>query len=166
MDNNKADLVVLGKIFTSEENKIVEALNNRIYSGMADFSVAVFDINGLKSVNDSYGHEAGDLLICGVADCIIDVFGGDRCFRIGGDEFIVIMMNTQEKDIREFFSVLEDNFNKWKNEKYENIRLSAAMGAARYVKEIDSNYNSVFRRADDDMYDNKKKHYMKLEQEK
>ena len=78
----------------------------------------------------------------------------------------MIMMNTQEKDIREFFSVLEDNFNKWKNEKYENIRLSAAMGAARYVKEIDSNYNSVFRRADDDMYDNKKKHYMKLEQEK
>ena len=146
--------------------KIVEALNNHIYSGMADFSVAVFDVNGLKSVNDSYGHEAGDLLICGVADCIIDVFGGDRCFRIGGDEFIVIMMNTQEKDIREFFSVLEDNFNKWKNEKYENIRLSAAMGAARYVKEIDSNYNSVFRRADDDMYDNKKKHYMKLEQEK
>ena len=54
---------------------------------LAAFSI---DINGLKTVNDTIGHEAGDELITGAARCIAKVFTGGECFRTGGDEFIVL----------------------------------------------------------------------------
>jgi len=55
-----------------------------------DLAVYVIDINWLKEVNDTRGHDAGDELICGAARCIEGVFSGTgRCFRIGGDEFAV-----------------------------------------------------------------------------
>ena len=49
------------------------------------------DINGLKTVNDTLGHEAGDELICGAARCIEATLGTwGKCYRTGGDEFIVL----------------------------------------------------------------------------
>ena len=51
-----------------------------------DLVYVAIDINGLKGVNDQYGHDAGDKLICGAARCIEEVFGGKgKTYRIGGD---------------------------------------------------------------------------------
>ena len=61
---------------------------------LAAFSI---DINGLKTVNDTIGHEAGDELITGAARCIAKVFTGGECFRTGGDEFIVLTRMEKEQ---------------------------------------------------------------------
>ena len=55
-------------------------------------SYLAVDINGLKEVNDTFGHEAGDQLIIGAANCIERAFGDyGKVFRTGGDEFIVLL---------------------------------------------------------------------------
>ncbi|MBR5705734.1 MAG: diguanylate cyclase, partial [Deltaproteobacteria bacterium] len=56
-----------------------------------DLAVFSIDVNGLKTVNDSLGHDAGDELIRGAADCISAAFGQTgKCYRTGGDEFVVL----------------------------------------------------------------------------
>ena len=56
-----------------------------------DFVVFSIDINGLKRTNDSFGHQAGDELICGAANVISEVFNKyENCYRTGGDEFIAL----------------------------------------------------------------------------
>lgn len=75
----------------------------------APLAVAVFDINNLKNVNDTYGHLAGDRLIRGAADCIRESFGPlGRCYRIGGDEFVVMMRNGAPGQAGQAFERLAD----------------------------------------------------------
>ena len=84
-----------------------EALKEYGAMDMLPEKLAVFyvDINGLKEVNDSKGHTAGDEIIQGAATCIRSVFGEDsKCYRTGGDEFILIA----QMDHREAEQTLED----------------------------------------------------------
>ncbi len=56
------------------------------------------DINGLKCINDSLGHAAGDELICAAADCMKECFQNyGNVYRIGGDEFVIIMTEKTEE---------------------------------------------------------------------
>jgi diguanylate cyclase (GGDEF)-like protein len=58
-------------------------------------AVLMLDIDQFKKINDSYGHHAGDLALCAVADCLRNTMrAGDLIARLGGDEFLVIMPNT------------------------------------------------------------------------
>jgi diguanylate cyclase (GGDEF)-like protein len=58
-------------------------------------SALMLDIDSFKQINDGYGHHAGDLALCAVADCLRSTMrAGDLIARLGGDEFLVIMPNT------------------------------------------------------------------------
>ena len=60
-----------------------------------DWTYIVIDVNWLKQTNDQYGHRAGDELLCCAARCIREAFyRAEDCFRIGGDEFAVIMVDV------------------------------------------------------------------------
>ena len=75
-----------------------ESLEQYAASVPADLTVFLMDINGLKGVNDALGHEAGDELICGAAQCITQAVGDrGKIFRIGGDEFVVLGHMTQHQ---------------------------------------------------------------------
>ena len=63
--------------------------------------VVYCDITGLKKVNDEQGHEAGDRLIIRAFECLAGVFKGYGLYRIGGDEFLVLCLEIEEKDLRE-----------------------------------------------------------------
>ena len=63
--------------------------------------VVYCDITGLKKVNDEQGHEAGDRLIIRACECLAGVFKGYGLYRIGGDEFLVLCLGIEEKDLRE-----------------------------------------------------------------
>lgn len=79
-----------------------ECLEQYADSVPTDLTVFLMDINGLKGVNDALGHEAGDELICGAAQCITQAVGDrGKIFRIGGDEFVVLgqMTQTQAQEI-------------------------------------------------------------------
>lgn len=68
---------------------------------------AVFcDITGLKKLNDSEGHSAGDKLICGCADCLRSAFGDYRLFRTGGDEMLALCCGISEQQLNERVSLL------------------------------------------------------------
>jgi diguanylate cyclase (GGDEF)-like protein len=77
-----------------------------------DTGVVYFDINGLKEVNDTEGHSAGDALIKNAAKCIDEIFKG-HTYRIGGDEFVVIKSNVDkaafEGSVKDVISVLNTN---------------------------------------------------------
>ena len=122
------------------------------------FGVLVFDINYLKETNDRYGHDVGNKLIVSAARVISDIFKRSPVFRIGGDEFLVIL---QHRDLDELDALLKKFDEECLNESIatdkENIPVSIAKGFARYDSEKDTNFMDVFNRADDAMYENKRK---------
>ena len=129
----------------------VAFLKNDILQKKADFSIFVIDVNGLKYVNDNYGHEIGNELIIKVTQMIVEVFGEENVYRIGGDEFAVILCGITQDEcsvlVRKFEVLLESQKGK--------IFVSASIGWAIFNKKLDSTYESVFNRADEDMYDQK-----------
>ena len=117
------------------------------------------DINGLKLVNDTMGHEAGDELIIGTADCIRQCYGSyGRLYRIGGDEFAAIIhadeatLNTIKKNIETVTSKWHGNFN-------DTVRISCGYAVRREDPEM--NIRDMAIVADKRMYDIKAKYYQK-----
>ena len=121
------------------------------------FGVMVFDINYLKETNDRYGHDVGNKLIVRAAHLISNIFKRSPVFRIGGDEFLVILQN---RDLDELPQLLEMFDAECSNElvvaEKEEIPVSIAKGFARYDSEKDQNFIDVFNKADDAMYENKR----------
>ena len=62
------------------------------------------DVNGLHNLNDSQGHEAGDRMLCAVARALLDAFGSEHTYRIGGDEFVVMRMDQDTEEIRQIMA--------------------------------------------------------------
>lgn len=57
-----------------------------------EYSIAIFDVDFFKAFNDTYGHQAGDVALCAVADALLgQCRGGDGAYRFGGEEFVVIL---------------------------------------------------------------------------
>ncbi len=134
----------------------------RIKEHNADFAVAVFDLNGLKTINDTYGHELGDLALIDAAKCLKKAFGNARLFRFGGDEFIALETNCSLEAMQQHFALLErelEDINR--TERPYVIPLSFAKGAAAFIPGTDTSYTEVFERADQAMYDDKKAYYEK-----
>ena len=134
-----------------------DVLNKKEEAGNADFSILMIDINYLKRVNDTYGHEQGNLYLQGAAELIRKVFGEEYVYRIGGDEFVVILegkaQENAEQQIRAFRNEIarlqaDDSLKPWE-------KVSAAVGLAKYEKGRDASTEEVLRRADEAMYRNK-----------
>ncbi len=68
-------------------------------SNFKRMSVAYIDLNGLHEVNNTLGHEAGDNMLCTVADALKKYYPDERCYRIGGDEFVVISVRLSENTV-------------------------------------------------------------------
>ena len=125
------------------------------YINEEHIGIIYWDINYLKKVNDTLGHEYGDKLIYSIANSIRQFNNeNDKTYRIGGDEFVMVMRGATEKSIK-------DKVNKWKEfiknaEPIGDIPLSASYGYAwGEGKDIDQ----VIHNADQMMYDNKRQHH-------
>lgn len=121
--------------------------------------VIVLDINNLKVVNDTLGHDYGDRYILSGCEIICKVFDKKEVYRIGGDEFVVILENTTGERCVELGKKLDKEMQE--NNKYYigKIKVSLAYGIATYVHGKDYSYQDIFTRADTTMY--KKKNEMK-----
>ncbi|MDM8534186.1 diguanylate cyclase [Clostridiaceae bacterium HSG29] len=114
--------------------------------------IILADLNGLKITNDTLGHIKGDILLKKVAE-ILKTFNKYRSLiaRIGGDEFIMLVPNKNEAEIREIC----DNIKKMCLESEKDpIRPSVALGYAVKEKNIDK-FPVLFKKAEDNMYENK-----------
>ena len=129
----------------------VAFLKNDISQKKADFAIFVIDANGLKYINDNYGHEIGNELIIKVTQMVAEVFGEENLYRIGGDEFAVILREIAETECEKYCCQFDEVVENQKGK----IWASASIGYAVYNKKMDSTYESVFNRADEDMYEKK-----------
>ena len=126
------------------------------------FTVIVADINDLKKVNDTYGHDYGDMLIQNGAAVLKKIWGTKDVYRIGGDEFAILGMNVKKEEAEKNISLFEEALKEYnsQNDKTE-LYLQMAIGMAEYDPKIDKEYMDVFHRADNAMYEDKKAKKMK-----
>lgn len=119
-------------------------------------AVCVFDLDGLKAINDTKGHEAGDALIMAGASALKEVFTSEmyRLYRIGGDEFVCFAINVSEEDIIEAFRKLE--------EKEAELQVSISKGYAFMNRKDENPVGKAFAKADENMYQCKEEHHKKL----
>ena len=127
-------------------------LNEKIRENeIQKLAVVVCDINGLKFVNDTQGHAAGDKLIRDASAMICEYFTHGAVFRIGGDEFVVIL---QEKG----FDIMPEVIGAFNRKVEENIKENGVVVSLGYsvLTEADQQLRDVFERADQMMYQRKK----------
>jgi len=132
-------------------------LNDKILVGEAEFCIVMVDVNYLKRVNDTYGHERGNEYLMNAVKLICSIFGEENVYRIGGDEFVVVVEGKEVsmcKYLVEKFKAEMVRKNSDKSlEAWEKV--SAAAGIAFYKAGVDKSADEVFKRADKEMYENK-----------
>ena len=121
-----------------------------------EFAVCIFDCNELKAVNDQNGHDKGDIYIKATCALICEVFDHSPVFRIGGDEFAVVLQNADYEKREELLQRFDETELEWRTEadvSWEQV--DVARGMAVYDPETDESVNDVVRRADKLMYEDK-----------
>lgn len=104
-----------------------------------------------------YGHDVGDKLIVTAAKVISDVFKRSPVFRIGGDEFLAVLQHRDLDDCEELFVQLDTVCGNTVIEEMNTTSISIARGFAMFETNKDVCFNDVFKRADNAMYENKRK---------
>lgn len=124
----------------------------RASDGRSDpVGIIVLDLDGLKFINDTLGHDAGDSLLVAVAGIVAESFRkGDIVSRIGGDEFAVLLTRSDEKTVEEACARLRYSFDKYNSENPE-IPLEVSIGSAVGRMEATS-VSETFKEADNNMY--------------
>ncbi len=133
--------------------EVQDDINHKIKNGtIKEFSTVMCDINDLKTINDTYGHDVGDKFIIDAKNILNEVFKDSLIFRVGGDEFIVFLSGNEYKNrelLMEKINTININHKKEK-------KVILACGYSDFDSSTDTDLNSVLKRADKLMYENKK----------
>lgn len=122
-----------------------------------NYTIVSFDLNNLKTINDTYGHTKGDVLIKSAADVIAETFRETGVVgRMGGDEFIAIVTTSCREDIERLMHIFIGNIKK-KNED-SDLNLSVSYGYALSSELEEKNTEKLYQMADDRMYNMKKEY--------
>ena len=113
-----------------------------------EYGIIVFDVNDLKYINDTFGHEAGDRWIKYACQLICDVFEHSPVYRTGGDEFVVCLENSDYVHREELMYL----FNTTVEQNKKDNKVVVAAGCAVYKEHQDFSFSSVCDRADRRMY--------------
>lgn len=165
MKENITDLKKRANVdaLTSVRNKgayaaYIEELQGKLESlnGKMPFAIAVFDCDDLKTINDRYGHDKGDIYLKTSSRLICKVFQHSPVFRTGGDEFAAVLQNDDYRNREELRARFTENAasicraaaNEW-----EQVHVS--MGMAEYDPDTDRSVIETMRRADRNMYADK-----------
>ncbi|MCR5301971.1 MAG: diguanylate cyclase [Lachnospiraceae bacterium] len=136
--------------------ELEKSVQSNIDNGMdyLPFAIAVCDINDLKKVNDTKGHKAGDDYIRSAAKLLCDIFDHSPVFRIGGDEFLIFLRGDD-------YSMREQLMNRLQKQIKDNLADGSgpviASGMSEYIPKDDAKVSEVFERADNAMYENKRR---------
>ncbi len=116
------------------------------------------DVNMLKYYNDTMGHEAGDALLQGAASCLMKNANPENIFRMGGDEFVVLVDMAGE-ELEVMIQKLKDDVSKWSNPAFVTMKLSMSIGVASKENNPDCSLEHLVAKADEEMYEDKKRFY-------
>lgn len=138
--------------------KKTEELDAQMKDSDPEFAMIMVDMNDLKHINDAYGHRSGDLYIKGCCHMVCERFKHSPVYRIGGDEFVVIVSGPDYVNRKTLCEQLKADFKK--SYEQENVspweRYSAAVGMAEKAA-ADQSTDFVFKRADAAMYKDKER---------
>lgn len=135
-------------------NRYIELLNEKKGQKLFRTGVAYLDLNGLKKMNDQYGHEAGDRLIRNAAAALREVFA-DQTYRVGGDEFVIVALEMEEQTFADGMQQLR--------ERLKQSDVSVSVGFI-WKAETDD-LEALLKDADVRMYREKKNYYRTEEEE-
>ena len=125
-------------------------------------TVIMADINGLKETNDTLGHEAGDELIIGAAECLKKSFDGtETVYRLGGDEFTVIT-EKPESEVKKCLERMEKICADWKGKFINGVSISYGVASTEEFSDPDS----LLKTADRRMYEYKSQYYQRAGKER
>ncbi len=149
-------------LYMSEHDILTDAGNRKAFNskiGMLEgmeisVGICFVDINGLKSVNDEMGHEAGDNVIKEASEAIASIFKKKYCYRIGGDEFVVVMPQVSEETFAQHVERLRK----------KSKKISMAIGSVWSEKCLD--VEELVNIADKNMYADKTEFYSKNDRRK
>jgi diguanylate cyclase (GGDEF)-like protein len=130
-------------------NKFIDVTTLLSGTVQKNFGVVYADLNGLKEINDQYGHAAGDEALISIANAIVKTFGAQSSYRVGGDEFVVLCRNCAEGQFLENIETLKNYI--------EQTEYTAAIGYKHSVKPC--YVNDIVKVADEKMYQDKKFFY-------
>ena len=142
--------MLTGVMNRNEMNNYVERLSTLPETAKTPVGVIFTDLNGLKKVNDSEGHGAGDRLLKNAASVLCSLFDARTIFRAGGDEFVIILPGVQKEEIEN---------------KVKAIRLAAgqypdvSFAIGSYMEEDSRRVRYALMHADELMYEDKKRYY-------
>ena len=133
-------------------NKLLQMIHDD-YQNLSSCGILFFDMNNLKSANDTQGHDAGDRLICMVAESLRSVTGRSvQAFRYGGDEFLIVACNCPEEQLDTLILMCQNRLNTLSAR--AGATVSVAVGKAWSAAPFDMHV--LIHRADRDMYQNKR----------
>lgn len=127
-------------------------METQIVDGQIDeFGIVVCDVNGLKKINDTLGHKAGDEYIRAACAMLCEYFMHSPVYRIGGDEFVVLLQGrdyeARHKNLGAINAEIEGNIS--------NEKVVMSLGLSDFEPEVDRSFHEVFTRADELMYERK-----------
>ena len=129
---------------------LTDFVANRLHPGSM-YAIFFIDVNGLKKMNDTFGHARGDLLIQTIAYVLADIAPKDHVFRLGGDEFLALMPCRSDEEAIIIIDRIEQSMH--------IHHCSAAIGYVLCLAPF-SNLDAIIHEADEKMYRDKKKKHM------
>lgn len=130
------------------------------------FVIGYADTDGLKTINDTFGHEMGDEAIIATSNVIKEALGDDGCMgRLGGDEFVVLIKTDKPGAAKRFSKKMEANIERYNSESTNPFILSVSLGLDVYRPNSDLNLVTMLDSADKKMYHIKKKKHQSMSAE-
>ena len=142
--------MLTGVMNRNEMNNYVEMLSHGEKHRDSSVSVLFIDMNGLKRVNDTNGHNSGDLLLKNTASILLEAFDRKEIFRAGGDEFAVISLDLSEEELKNRLEIIKEA-----SSKYEDVTFALGVCTEKECR----NVRMALRIADERMYEDKRRFY-------
>lgn len=134
-------------------------IRNTIWRNPRNLSICYIDIDDLKQVNDAFGHEAGDELIKSVVAAIQkSIRQSDFMIRLGGDEFLAVLMDTNAKEAEEIWQRIKSEFDLVNVKENRKYIVSASHGIEECILANSCNIDLIIQKADQKMYKEKRVH--------
>ncbi len=142
--------MLTGVMNCNEMNNYVEWLSRIPENHKKSVGVVFTDLNGLKKINDTQGHEDGDTLLKNAAAALKEVFESQSIFRAGGDEFVAILTDVSPEQIEEKAQALS-----MAAEHYPDVSFAVGCSFEEDCRDV----RRALGQADKRMYESKKRHY-------
>jgi len=135
--------------------QIDERIQSRIYMSRkkGPFALLMVDLDDFKAINDQYGHKEGDHALIKVASILNrSVRSSDKVARYGGDEFIILLEETEERGVRQIIERIHDSLDLYNQHSKQPYFISLSCGYTLFKENEDISFTELLHRADISMY--------------